>query len=261
MMKPLRLHWSRSKPNFGDWLSPALCEALSGRPVAYSTIGRCDLVAVGSLLERLPRFPLGRRLDVWGTGSIADGPGRPLRHRFHALRGPLTAGRIQATSVDVFGDPGLLAELLLPDARSLDRSVPLGIVPHYKDAAIQSVRDLAERVAGARVIDVFDAPREVIGAIARCRRVISSSLHGLIVAEAVGVPARWMILSDAVRGGGWKFHDYYLGTGRAPSAPVAPEALSTANLAAVFDDGPAPRLDGIKQGLLDSFPYLRSASR
>jgi hypothetical protein len=261
MTKPLRLHWSRSKPNFGDWLSPALCEALSGRSVTYAAIGRCDLVAVGSLFERLPRFPLGRRLDVWGTGAIEGGPPRRLRHRLHALRGPLTAGLVRDARVEVFGDPGLLAEVLLPDSRCADRPVSLGIVPHYKDVARTEVRDLIERVPGARVIDVFDPPARVIRAIAGCRRVISSSLHGLIVAEAVGVRAHWMMLSDAVRGGGWKFRDYYLGTGREPRSPLNPATVSAATLEALFDGAPPPDLGGIKQSLRACFPYQRSAAR
>jgi pyruvyltransferase len=259
MTKPLRLYWSRSKPNFGDWLSPAICEALSGRRVEYAPVARCDLVAVGSLFERLPRGYLGRRLDVWGTGSLDRAQPARLRHRFHALRGPLTAGLVRGQPAHVFGDPGLLAELLVPSARAIVKSAPLGIVPHYKDARRAAVRDMAARIPGAKVIDVLEPPLRVIEAIAGCRRVASSSLHGLVVAEALGVPARWLQLSDAVRGGGWKFRDYYLGTGRDPVLPLTADAVKTESLGALFDDHPPGDLEAVKRGLVSSFPCPKSA--
>jgi pyruvyltransferase len=58
-----------------------------------------------------------------------------------------------------------------------------------------------------------DAPFfETVGEILRSNLVVSSSLHGLIVAEALGVPAVWhrsLMGVDEL-----KFTDYYLGTGR-----------------------------------------------
>jgi pyruvyltransferase len=259
MTKPLRLYWSRSKPNFGDWLSPAICEALSGRRVEYASVQRCDLVAVGSLFERLPHDFLGRRLDVWGTGSIDRAKPVRLRHRLHALRGPLTAQLVRGKPESVFGDPGLLAELLVPSWRRTATSASLGIVPHYKDARRDEIRDMAARIPGAMVIDVFDPPLQVIDAIARCRRIASSSLHGLIVAEALSLPARWLHLSDAVRGGGWKFRDYYLGTGRDPTPPLGADAVTRESLDALFDDGAPVDLESVKRGLVESFPCPRSA--
>jgi hypothetical protein len=49
---------------------------------------------------------------------------------------------------------------------------------------------------------------------------LSSSLHGLIVAETYGIPALWITVTDKVIGGRFKFHDYYLGTGREPPDPI-----------------------------------------
>ena len=47
-----------------------------------------------------------------------------------------------------------------------------------------------------------------------CAYIVSSSLHGICVAEAYGIPAVWVRLADNIVGGEFKFRDYYASTGR-----------------------------------------------
>ena len=42
-----------------------------------------------------------------------------------------------------------------------------------------------------------------------CEYVISSSLHGLILAEAYHIPTLWATFSDNINGGTFKYMDYY----------------------------------------------------
>jgi hypothetical protein len=46
-----------------------------------------------------------------------------------------------------------------------------------------------------------------------CRRIISSSLHGIIFAHAFDIPAAWVKISPRVIGDGFKFFDYYSSIG------------------------------------------------
>ena len=86
----------------------------------------------------------------------------------------------------------------------------VGIVPHYLHKSHPVVLALAERLGPmARVIDVFDSPRQVVTEIASCKHIFSSSLHGLVVADSIGIPNRWVLLSDDLIGGSFKFRDYY----------------------------------------------------
>ncbi|WDH79453.1 polysaccharide pyruvyl transferase family protein [Microbacterium esteraromaticum] len=63
---------------------------------------------------------------------------------------------------------------------------------------------------GARgvAIDVRDKPRKVCRQISGCSAIISTSLHGLIVADSYGVPAAWSMLPPTLYGGDFKFLDH-----------------------------------------------------
>jgi hypothetical protein len=60
---------------------------------------------------------------------------------------------------------------------------------------------------------------EVTDAIYSCKRIVSSSLHGVIVSQAYGIPAIWTKLSNKLSGDGVKFDDYFLSVGIKPYQP------------------------------------------
>jgi pyruvyltransferase len=216
--RPLPMFWYSRAPNFGDVLSAVIVAHLSNAtPVLVSGRYRGKLLAVGSILGRL-----AERDTVWGSGAIEDRPIEPPAGvRFEAVRGPLTRNLVRADVPETYGDPViLLPRFYSPPAA---KRFSLGVVPHYADRAFVHVQDPA-----VSTIDVFDDWRTVVDRIVECETIVSSSLHGLIVAEAYGIPAAWLSVTDNVRGGGFKFRDYFLSTGREPPQPVAWDELSSA---------------------------------
>nr|WP_281241626.1 polysaccharide pyruvyl transferase family protein [Desulfuromonas thiophila] len=257
MKKPLKLYWSSGlkdgRKNFGDWLSPVLCEAISGRPVVHAKPNRCDLVAVGSILQRLKNHFWSHRVHVWGSGLIGQAPPFRTPHHIHAVRGRLTAAALRNRSIRVLGDPGLLCPLLLPDKASAKRW-RVGIVPHYKDQQHPAVATFAKQ-AGVQVIDIFSETREFLSQISQCDFVLSSSLHGLIVADALQIPNGWIKLSDAVRGNDFKFADYYsvFGLETLRPLPFGP-ATTPAEVADWCATYQRPGLAEVQKQLYDTFP-------
>ncbi|QBG46592.1 polysaccharide pyruvyl transferase family protein [Verrucomicrobia bacterium S94] len=209
LMKTLRLYWSRSKPNFGDCLSPIICEMEAGCRMVYAKKNRCDLVAVGSLLDRFHEHVFHRKIHVWGTGFIEEQASRKARFHYHALRGKSSASLLKGCDVQIFGDPGLLADRIWPELKVRPKKYRVGVIPHYEDRSLPRLKEFVNAIPGAKVIDVFDEVRGVLRMIAECEFIYSSSLHGLIVADAFGVPNAWVKLSDRVRGDDFKFIDYY----------------------------------------------------
>ena len=55
---------------------------------------------------------------------------------------------------------------------------------------------------------------DVIDLIVNSDYVFSSSLHGLIIAEAYGIPNYRIKISDLIIGGDFKFDDYYASIGK-----------------------------------------------
>jgi pyruvyltransferase len=121
---------------------------------------------------------------------------------------------------DIYGDPALL----LPSIFNLkvEKKYKVGIVPHFVDqknnwVRLQSVRE------DVLIIDVYEPVEKVIADMLSCRSILSSSLHGLIVADAYEIPSLWVKLSDKVKGKGFKFRDYLLSVGVEPYEPYSPK--------------------------------------
>jgi hypothetical protein len=84
------------------------------------------------------------------------------------------------------------------------------VMPHYHDTEIMRVSDKS-----VLSIDVSDPNWQVtVDRIVSCDVLVTSSLHGLIAAEAYGVPVVWVQPSGRLRGGEFKFRDYFEGTDR-----------------------------------------------
>ena len=256
-MKALKLFWSRGhERNAGDWFSPLICECLSGRPVTHADPRSCDLVAAGSLLgrlnksHRLHRLGLRRSLDIWGTGSLR-GEDRLLgNHRLHALRGRLTLARCEgAARAPSLGDPGLLAELLLEGP--VEKRYGIGVIPHLADLGHPEVAAFVETKNHTRLLDVTSPAKQLFKEMARCERILSSGLHGLVFADALGIPNRWFTASGALVGGRHKFDDYYSAFG----IEAHPLRLAAARSDAVFEGYSRPGLETLKRNLLASFPF------
>jgi polysaccharide pyruvyl transferase WcaK-like protein len=75
-------------------------------------------------------------------------------------------------------------------------------------------------------------PQAVIEDIARCEYVASSSLHGVIIAHALGVPAVWLRMSDQLKGGDFKFRDYASALGMQLAAMDLDRDLTTDSIIA-----------------------------
>jgi pyruvyltransferase len=235
----IRAYWWKKIVNVGDALSPLLIEFLSGRRVRWSCARHEPVMtAIGSIMHRVvPGW------TVWGSGMISPDSAIPQQANVLAVRGPLTRKRLAAHGYppDVpIGDPGLLAPLLFsPPARP---RYEWGIIPHFMDYALvwlKLCRPAARQLPGCDgrdgrgilLINPRLAPKDYFRQLTRCRRIATSSLHGLIFADAFGIPNVWFMPDDnqLIRLGRrlttfvhdpFKYYDYLAGVGRPMREPV-----------------------------------------
>src|SRR5690606_15342448 len=105
----------------------------------------------------------------------------------------------------IYGDPALLLPRFHQPRPNTVASDRITIVPHYFHKEIFSSVD-----PGFHVVDVARDPAVVVDEIATSRACISTSLHGVIVAHAFGVPWVWLRVADhPLRGDAFKFEDFF----------------------------------------------------
>lgn len=202
-------YWWARKPNFGDWLNPYILGLYGVTPIR-STVAAARTFSIGSILQAVPEDFTG---DLLGPGLISGEHARRFpRARFRALRGELTKRLTNAPENVVLGDPGLLAGRLL---RQRERKrYAIGIVPHYTDQSSPGLIELLRRhPREIHLIDVRWRCLSVVREIDRCETIVASSLHGLVVADALGIPNVWFLVPNDRMGGDFKYHDYYSGLG------------------------------------------------
>lgn len=261
----IKLHWASSKPNFGDWLSPAICELLSRKEIRHAKVNDCDMMAIGSILQRKKEHFWNRRIHIWGSGLIEQTAAKRSRHYYHAVRGKYTASKIANTEISAHGDPGLLSDQLLGE-HHLKKRHSLGIVPHYEDKNAIAIKNLLNAIPNSIIIDVMQEPIEVLKQITQCEHILSSSLHGLVVSDSLEIPNHWIKLSDKVRGAGWKFNDYYSAFGiedRINPLELADDChpLTQDEITQRIGNYHRPNLTKIKQQLIDNFPFPGGTQR
>jgi polysaccharide pyruvyl transferase WcaK-like protein len=241
---------SESSPfaNLGDALSAVVVAALAGVEVRHahfdSPIER--LVAVGTI----GHAQRNGRPHVWGTGFDASPPGqshyaapRDTAFEIHATRGPRSAELLRSAGITsaplAYGDPvGLLPRIWPMDhvckshdigvvvhLSELDRQHPeTGVRPAYRRYVIPH-----ELTGNIRIINTLAPPtleglKAKVAEIAACRAILSTSLHGLVIAEAYGIPCAWFGLKGAGEGRmlpladndvpiDHRMRDFYLGAG------------------------------------------------
>ena len=206
-------YWDKNfdgKYNVGDILSKYIVEKMSGKKVIHCPKNSPEkLCAIGSIISSATLESGG---IFWGSGSHAKSVDFFASNpKFLAVRGPLTRKMLLDTGYqcpDIYGDPALL----LPEfyhKPAISPKYKLGVIGHWRHREKLDCKD------GVLFIDILRIEDEItsfIDEICSCEKILSSSLHGIIIANAYGVPARWFMMENfPLEGNPYKkFHDYFM---------------------------------------------------
>jgi pyruvyltransferase len=244
-----------AKQNFGDYLANPIYDFMldkNGLDKNKKVKGTKHLYTIGSIIL------IGHQdATVWGSGILMGEPEGFIwaRNRYRHLdvrcvRGPLTLMRLKENGIDVskckLGDPGVLMPLIYQPSITQKRDYGILIHMSERDNPLHKAEYDAN---SSRIIDIItDDYKKTIDEICSCNLIISSTLHGIIIAESYGIPA---ILLKRYEFDDFKYMDYYLSTGRkkedVPMAESIEEALS-------MEVPKVPDLSVLRDNLLSSFP-------
>lgn len=235
-----KVYWWNGGNNFGDRLSKVIVERIINKEVENASLKENHpvLLAIGSILRRARKGDI-----IWGSGfrsQFASDEKKRMHLDVRAVRGPKTRNILKKWGIDcpkVYGDPALLLPYLFPEFKKQEPVYDFIIIPHFLER--DKYQNYINLVLPSEPWD------QVVDKITKSKFVISSSLHGIIVAEAFGIPAR---LLKPSREGMLKYEDYYQSTGR----PDFKYANTVAQALAMRGERPI-QID--LQPLMDSFPY------
>ncbi|WP_299684338.1 polysaccharide pyruvyl transferase family protein [uncultured Dokdonia sp.] len=213
---------NKNQENYGDILSAQIVSWVSGKETSFynapqkkkSWFKKSYLMAIGSIMSYTQP-----KATVWGSGIISR-KDQFSNATFCAVRGPLSRKRILElgyTCPEIYGDPAIL----LPDfyQPTIEKKYEYGFIPHYVDQDIVSEwYNDKDKVTVLNLIndDIFFITDRML----ECKKIISSSLHGVIVAQTYGIPAIWVQFSNKLSGDNVKYADYFLSVGITPYTPV-----------------------------------------
>lgn len=181
--------------NFGDELTGLLLERIfPNEKHEWVDPEEAEIVAVGSVLRNVRPF-LRDGTAIWGSGGGYE-PEDVERLNVLAVRGPVTVENCELPRDTPIGDPALLLPLYVQPS---EKKYKLGLVRHIADDRLHELVDADIEITCDR------PPLEVIADITSCEMIISSSLHGWIVAFAYGIPCVPMPLDE-----GYKFTDFMM---------------------------------------------------
>jgi len=208
----IKLFWFKDTLNFGDYLNLDLVADLSVKEVEWvpNSYHEEYFMAIGSVLQLATS-----KTVVWGSGLISANylPLNPPKEIL-AVRGPLTRAKLRSANIkcpEVYGDPALIMpEIYCP---KVEKTYDLGIIPHYVDRESKFFQQ--KFTSNIKIIDITQPDfHAFINEILSCKKIVSSSLHGLIIADAYDVPALRIEFSKRIVGGDFKFNDYFLSVSR-----------------------------------------------
>ncbi len=263
--RPWKL-WCFSLRNFGDALTPYIMTHYGVPFELVTTFEAANLLGIGSNLDRARRD--NPPLVVWSAGFMYPKQ-RPVPYgpdvRFLAVRGHRTETMIAPVRrADIaIGDGGLLVGRLF-NHEKVAKTHDLGIIPHMSD--VRAAASLAlSQWAGTKIIDILAPLEQVLRDIAACRRIASSSLHGIVAADAFAVPSCYAVFKGGrdVEGEGYKYDDYASALGYAVTRVEIGPATTREGVIAAIDQIPVrpPPAASVLDDLEMTLQVLRAAAR
>lgn len=249
----VRLRWWGKQPNLGDALSPIVFIWMldqKGYTPTHRTKKNIDFFGIGSIIGFSDADAV-----IWGSGIISQSlfdavyeNRETVKYDVRAVRGPVTKSLLEACGYDckgvVYGDPAIIMpKIYYPKIG--EKKYKCSLILHHSTGNKERYRESYHCIP----VETEDY-KSFIDEIVASELIISSSLHGIILAEAYGVPAVLLNENGFLDRQIMKYFDWYFSTGR--SDIVIANSVEKALQLKPMD---IPKLTEMREALMNAFPY------
>lgn len=248
--KSINLEWWSKKDNVGDYISKVVYDymlnyySLNANKTVKKTT---HLMAVGSLIGMYEFDAI-----VWGSGVHCMNNVRNIykqckyrKYDIRLLRGPITSEILKSAGYsvpDVYGDPAVIMPLIYKP-NVIEKTYDVSVILHLSQKKYEIEQTKSLNYINVETHDF----RYFIDEIVKSKLIISSSLHGIILAEAYGVPA--VFLKNGMDNELIKFYDWYFSTNR--YSVIAVDSISDALCIAPMG---LPNIQKMQNDVVNTFP-------
>ena len=217
-------YFRNKQTNWGDDISLIITELLSKRkviPYRHSFSKGINYLCIGSIINLYSN----KDSIIWGSGVMSDkNLMKNIPKQVLAVRGPLSRNFLLSKNIEcpeIYGDPALLFPYLYKP--NIKKTYKLGIICHHLDIKNRTFIKKLEGLLSENIIliDIVNYGKwtDFIDKVVACEKIMSSSLHGIIISDAYGIPNIWVSFTGDVGGNGYKFNDYFLSVNKDISKP------------------------------------------
>lgn len=244
-------YWTK-QDNVGDYLSCVVYQwMLEKKNIQPNSpaVKSCHLLGIGSIIAEMPFDAV-----IWGSGIHTLVKMYKLykwrkivKYDIRVLRGPISQNMLARCGYQcndiVFGDPAILMPLIYVP-KTNEKKYRVSIVNHF--SVEEKNKDQKYNYIDIKTKDY----KHFIDEIVASQLIISSSLHGIILAESYGVPAIFVNEKGKMYSEIIKYYDWYYSTGRytVVMAETVEEALTLTPMK-------LPELHSMQKNIIDKFPY------
>lgn len=251
--KPIHCNW-------GDDINYWFLREISRQPIIiYSQsvfnrlLRRNHMLGIGSIIG----MASNHRSIIWGSGFLDSAiitiePPAEIR----AVRGPLTRQKLIEMGIDcpeVYGDPALLiSKWYKPE---IAKKHKIGVISQYSQRQQNDARKFLGQYDDIYFINIaeYNHWHDFVDNVLSCEIIASSSLHGLIIAEAYNIPSVWIELPTNEYGHRIKYHDFYASIGKECQPLIIDESFNIDILFQRCSEWTPGHID--LQPLIDSAPF------
>ena len=243
ILNRINLEWYNGF-NIGDFLSNVVYQFMTdyyNLDRNKSTRKTIHLSTIGSILSAF-----NADATVWGTGIISQNYFKKIIDQrkkrkldIRAVRGPITRIVLLTAGYDcpkIYGDPAILMPLIYD--KTMIKKYDVSYIPHLSCSQYSQFHTISPSTENYRFF---------IDEIRKSKKIISSSLHGIILSEVYGVPSVYL---NEVPYQMCKFFDYYYSTER-----YEIKIAKTLDEAKEITPMEIPNFEKMQKSLIETFPY------